>query len=141
MTAALSPVQLAQALGGAKREGKGWCCLCPAHDDHTPSLSIVENDGKILLTCRAGCEQDAVIDALRRRALWHPKSNGVDARSGANGTDRIVARYDYGDETGKVLFQVCRTADKDFPQRRPDGNGGWIWRLGNTDGCYIACLR
>ena len=41
--------------------------------------------------------------------------------------DTFVATYDYYDENGKLLFQVCRTADKQFPQRRPDGNGGWSW--------------
>jgi hypothetical protein len=38
----------------------------------------------------------------------------------------IVATYDYVDEEGALLFQVCRTADKGFWQRRPDGRGGWI---------------
>jgi Toprim domain len=53
--------------------------------------------------------------------------NHCDFQGGAlfkpNGADRspIVATYDYDN------FQVCRTADKQFPQRRPDGNGGWIW--------------
>jgi hypothetical protein len=48
----------------------------------------------------------------------------------ANGRDRsdIIARYDYVDENGELLFQVCRKADKSsFPQRRPDGKGGWRW--------------
>ena len=39
----------------------------------------------------------------------------------------IVATYDYVDETDELLFQVCRKANKEFPQRRPNGNGGWIW--------------
>ncbi len=42
--------------------------------------------------------------------------------------DPFVAIYDYYDETGALLFQVCRKADKQFPQRRPDGKGGWTWR-------------
>jgi hypothetical protein len=42
---------------------------------------------------------------------------------------RFVAIFDYVDENGTLLFQVCRTADKQFPQRRPDGNGGWVWKL------------
>ena len=47
----------------------------------------------------------------------------------ANGEPRstIIATYDYVDETGNLLFQVCRKSDKTFPQRRPDGNGGWEW--------------
>jgi RecA-family ATPase len=39
----------------------------------------------------------------------------------------IVAIYPYTDETGKLLFQVTRHDPKDFRQRKPDGNGGWIW--------------
>lgn len=42
---------------------------------------------------------------------------------------RIVATYDYLDESGKLLFQTVRYEPKDFAQRRPDGKGGWIWNL------------
>jgi 5S rRNA maturation endonuclease (ribonuclease M5) len=32
-----------------------------------------------------------------------------------------------------LLYQVCRfAAPKTFRQRRPDGKGGWIWKLGST---------
>jgi hypothetical protein len=50
---------------------------------------------------------------------------------GNGGGGPIVATYDYHDEAGQLLFQVVRfdTANPDdrFRQRRPDGNGGWIW--------------
>src|SRR6516225_5854431 len=36
----------------------------------------------------------------------------------------FVAVYDYVDESGNLLFQVCRKANKEFPQRRPTSNGG-----------------
>ena len=66
----LSAAELARALGGRK-SGKDWQARCPAHDDHNPSLSICEgDDGRILVHCHAGCEQSAVIDALRHRGLW-----------------------------------------------------------------------
>jgi putative DNA primase/helicase len=45
---------------------------------------------------------------------------------------RIVRAYDYRDEAGELLFQVVRYDPKDFRQRRPDGKGGWIWKLGET---------
>lgn len=33
-----------------------WTALCPAHDDHNPSLSIgLGEDGRILMTCHRGC--------------------------------------------------------------------------------------
>ena len=31
------------------------------------------------------------------------------------------------------MFQVVRFAPKDFRQRRPDGNGGWIWNLNGIE--------
>ena len=37
--------------------------------------------------------------------------------------------YDYRDEDGNLLFQVVRYAPKTFRQRRPDGSGGWTWRV------------
>jgi putative DNA primase/helicase len=51
----------------------------------------------------------------------------------ANEARKIVATYDYIDEHGEVLFQVVRyNSDPRFLQRRPDGRGGWIWKLGDT---------
>src|SRR5262249_20100612 len=48
----------------------------------------------------------------------------------ANGhtNDKIVATYDYTDETGDLLFQAVRLEPKRFLQRRPDGDG-WAWNL------------
>jgi predicted P-loop ATPase len=41
----------------------------------------------------------------------------------------IKERYPYADENGTVLMEVCRMEPKDFRQRRPDGNGGWVWNV------------
>jgi len=41
----------------------------------------------------------------------------------------LVKSYDYTDAEGNLLFQVCRFDPKGFEQRRPDGNGGWKWKL------------
>lgn len=42
---------------------------------------------------------------------------------------KIIATYDYKDAKGALLFQVVRWQPKSFSQRRPDGNGRWIWNL------------
>ena len=61
---------IAKALGGRKAGG-GWMARCPAHDDREPSLSIRDaDDGKVLVRCHAGCDQEQVIAALRSRGLW-----------------------------------------------------------------------
>ena len=46
-----------------------------------------------------------------------------------DGNKRIVAKYDYTDAAGALLYQVLRLEPKSFRQRRPDGNGGWTWEL------------
>jgi putative DNA primase/helicase len=46
---------------------------------------------------------------------------------------RIVKTYDYHDEHGVLAFQVTRMEPKDFRQRRPDGKGGWIWKMDGVE--------
>ena len=61
---------IATALGGRKA-GSGWMARCPTHDDREPSLSIRDaDDGKVLVRCHAGCDQERVIATLRSRGLW-----------------------------------------------------------------------
>jgi len=42
---------------------------------------------------------------------------------------KIVASYDYRDESGKLISQVVRFAPKDFRQRKPNRRGGWEWKV------------
>lgn len=43
--------------------------------------------------------------------------------------NRMVAEYDYVDETGELLYQAVRFMPKDFRARRPDNKGGWVWNV------------
>ena len=68
---------VAWALGGRKA-GDAWMATCPAHEDREPSLSIKDADnGKVLVRCHAGCEQDRVIAALRSRGLWEDSHHHI----------------------------------------------------------------
>ena len=68
----MSAVEIVAALGGRWRGGYGTV-RCPAHNDDNPSLSIREGaDGKVLVKCHAGCDQRAIITALRDLGLWPP---------------------------------------------------------------------
>jgi hypothetical protein len=117
----MTPSDLLSRFKGVRRSGDGWIALCPGHEDRNPSLSIHERTGKILLLCHAGCTTEAVCAAagIVMRDLFLYTDN----------VPRIVAEYNYTDETGKLLYQVVRFEPKDFRQRRPDGNGGWTWNL------------
>jgi hypothetical protein len=117
----VNAAELAGQLGGARREGREWRCRCPAHDDHDPSLSICEKDGQLLFKCRTGCDQAAVLEALRQRKLWPDRDNA---------RPRIVATYSYRDEHGALRYQVVRREPKDFRQRRPNGSPeSWLWNM------------
>lgn len=52
--------------------------------------------------------------------------------SSARAPDNIEAVYPYTDERGALLFEVVRKTGKKFLQRRPDGAGGWAWKLGDV---------
>jgi hypothetical protein len=61
----LARVVAALERAGCRRGGPrgGW--QCPAHEDHTPSLSVHEGtDGRALLHCHAGCQPEQVAAAL-----------------------------------------------------------------------------
>jgi hypothetical protein len=108
----------AQALGRAHREGKNWRCNCPLCGGHNLTLADGSN-GALLITCFDNCDRTEILAELRRRGLQperQPRRNGLD----------IVATYDYRDEDGALLFQVCRLDPKSFLQRRRDGQG-WVW--------------
>jgi hypothetical protein len=118
-------------LEGVKKSGSGWMARCPAHDDRNGSLSVTdEPGGRTLVYCHAGCSFEAVVTAagLRPADLFsepaRPQRNGSPTRR------EPVAVYPYHDESGAVLFEVCRYEPKDFRQRRPDKSapGGYTWK-------------
>ena len=41
-----------------------WIACCPAHDDNNPSLSIKQEDDRVLVHCFSGCPNEAVTAAL-----------------------------------------------------------------------------
>ena len=67
MSSAVDRVIAALDAAGCKprRSGSGWQARCPAHDDRDPSLGVSEgDDGRALLTCRAGCDSSYILDRL-----------------------------------------------------------------------------
>ena len=107
--------------------GRQVSALCPAHDDRTPSLSITDGNDRVLIKCQAGCDTDDIITelGLTRADLFNePRQKGQ--------RPTVIAEYTYTDEHGTVLFVAERLMPKGFRQKRPDGKGGWDYKLGNT---------
>lgn len=121
----MSVEEFLEPLERVKRNGVGWICACPAHEDTNPSLSVtVGDDERILLHCHAGCTVAAICAArgITEADLFRPRPRDLEPET----------TYDYVDEAGELLFQVVRKPGKKFFQRRPDPHGGWITRLGDT---------
>lgn len=130
----LSCLRIAQSVINEppRKSGAELLFRCPRHDDQRPSLSV--NTAKNVWMCgpcgKGGTgwqlaaflfdlspdDKRGVTERLRERGLL-------------NSSRKVVATYDYTDESGKLLFQVVRYQPKDFRQRRPDGKGGWSWDL------------
>jgi putative DNA primase/helicase len=128
--------QIANALGKAKRAGRGWLTRCPAHDDAHASLSISDADGKLLWNCKTGCSQLAVLEELKRqgyiesqtRTKPEPKAKKPEVQ------ETYECSYAYKDENDQLLFQVHRYKTNDpkntktFKQQAADGT----WSLKNV---------
>ena len=126
------PVQdILARLQGVKPTGQNqWEACCPAHTDRRASLCVGRGkDGRVLVCCQAGCSTFEIRSAMALpwSAFFPPGSSPT-----SGGPSRIVATYDYRNAAGTVLFQVVRFDPKDFRQRKPDGNDGWVWELGDT---------
>ena len=137
----------ARLLGGNKatRSGDNWLTCCPAHDDHTPSLTLSDREnGALLFHCHAGCSQMAVLAALARKGVAVAARREVPVKVVGRGNIAALERqgfevkavYDYCDASGVLLYQNVRLEryahsgeriQKTFRQRRPDLSGtGWI---------------
>ncbi len=135
-------------LGGEIAAGR-LLCPGPGHSATDRSLSIkVDNDapGGFVVHSFAGDNPIACKDYVRQKlGLPAFKPNGGDGHRASDDAieralmaamstqDRlkahVAATYDYTDAGAELLYQVLRLEPKSFRQRRPDGNGGWLWKL------------
>jgi hypothetical protein len=121
----MTPAELAALCAGVVPKGQGFMARCPAHDDHTPSLSIDPGITGVLLKCFAGCPTPTIVAALGlTMADLCPER--------ASGPRVPVATYPYYDATGLLVYEVVRyTSPKTFRYRRPDPlrPGEWLWNI------------
>ena len=119
------------------QRGKEWRIPCPVHHGERDSFSVNSETG--LCFCHSKCDRGFDILQLeietQRVDFVAAKKNifEIIGRSEERHTESklgpIVAAYDYTDEGGDALYQITRHfPPKDFRQRYPDGEGGWIWK-------------
>ena len=71
--------QVLAILQGVRSTAGGHQAHCPCHDDETPSLSISEIDGKVLVRCHAGCSQEALVQHFKDAGVWPGAQKGKQA--------------------------------------------------------------
>lgn len=114
--------EFVRRLEGVKRRGESYESKCPAHDDRKASLSVgVGRDGGIVVHCHAGCFAEDVLEAM---ALSFRDVAPEERNGNTNGAHPPQTVYRYDDEDGNALFEVVKTANKDFWQRRPGQRKG-----------------
>ena len=101
-------------LEGVRQHGGYWMARCPArdHEDREASLSVARGtEQPVVFKCHANCDRDAILDGLGLTLadISKPREQRDDGRWTPFG--EAIAIYDYVDEYGTMLFQVCRTLD------------------------------
>ncbi len=99
---------------------------CPIHGDKKASgTASIGKDGRILITCHAGCRIEDILEAwgFSMRDLFQEDNKSERKQK----YSPIVATYPYHDAEGNLLYEKVRREDKSFTQRRPDGSGGYIY--------------
>jgi hypothetical protein len=137
---------IARLLGG-RVNGDQVQCPGPGHSAEDRSLSVKPdaNAPEGFLTHSFSGDDPIVCRDLVRQKLGLPvfKPNGKERFTEDDITRAVMAAaqarapkskptvtYDYKDGDGTPLYQVLRYDNpKTFRQRRPDGDGGWIWKL------------
>lgn len=122
-------------LNGVKGGNGQWSARCPCrNDDNNPSLSVAEENGRVLMHCHrgSGCDVFKICESMGIRVADIMPDDPMPKKGGLT----LVATYDYVDENGELLFQKVRYLDengkKTFRQRRPKAGGGWEYDLNGT---------
>lgn len=134
-----------------------YMCRCPAHDDKTASLCVREGQRGIVLKCQAGCVTNAVVAAMGlsmsdlfrdpakpRRAEPKDRTAAKPAGSAKGARGKFVCAYAYTDESGKMIYEVCRYQREDgkktFALRQPDPDRPGEYRY-TKEGARLVLYR
>jgi KaiC/GvpD/RAD55 family RecA-like ATPase len=114
-----------------------WRGPCPVHGGKDPNFSVNAETG--LAQCHSQCGRGWDLLSLEMELFgldFARAKERVFAQIGRPNVPweerNLEATYDYTDENGNLLYQSLRYHGKEFKQRRPGQQGGWIWSLGDV---------
>lgn len=118
-----------------KNGNNSYMVRCPCHNDNTQSLSISEENGKILLNCFAGCRTEDILHSagLEMKDLFADKPNH-------NTPKPPNVEYIYSDKLKKIRYYKWDNGQwkKSFYWQHKDENGKWQSGKGN---CKIPLYK
>lgn len=120
---AYDKVTAALTVYGSSRKGDNWNCPTSNHQngDRNQSLEVTRNGVGAGVYCHMGCDVKDVISAL-----------GLEMKDLFDNEERKeVARYNYQDENGNVLYAKVRFEPKSFMIEHKNGNG-WVPGIGDA---------
>lgn len=100
-------------------------CLCPAHNDNQQSLTITQENDKLLIYCHAGCNTKDILSkvGLTEKDLFNNRNESY--------RTTIEKEYLYTDEENRLLYKVIRYKPKKFSQAKYI-DGTWINNMENV---------
>jgi 5S rRNA maturation endonuclease (ribonuclease M5) len=116
-------------LQGVRKQAKGFTARCPAHEDNHNSLSVCQEDDRLLVKCFVGCTTEAIVESMGLSMEDLFMGDKPEAPAEPPKPRKIACTYDYTDEKGKLLFQTVRYTPKDFNQRHRNGGNEWVYNL------------
>lgn len=133
------PLAEALAKDGVKLTGAGNArmCICPFHNEKTPSCSV--NLEKGLFWC-FGCQtggsvldylakkQGKPVETILKELSEQLRRTGPRFHSNGDASGKVVATYVYRSATGEDLYRVLRYEPKTFKQQKWVG-GAWAWGM------------
>ena len=116
-------------LENVRPRGAGqWSASCPAHDDNSPSLSIAEADGRILLHCHASCDNSSICAAIGISLKDLFIGSAIDPRDVARHKaqrERQRRNREQKRHAEGRLLDACKHADQFLESRRDIDISAW----------------
>jgi putative DNA primase/helicase len=119
-----------------------WSALCPAHDDHVPSLEISHAEKRSFVKCFVGCDEAAILAAagLTTEDVWYapkptkaPKALTIEALAAAKGFSveflKSLGVAQSGDSV-KITHHLKDGSPADRHQLRHAGHPRFTWTKG-----------
>lgn len=118
-----------------KNGNNSFMVRCPCHNDNTQSLSISEENGKILLNCFAGCRTEDILHSvgLEMKDLFTDKPSFTTPKPPS-------VEYIYSDRLKKIRYYIQNNGQwkKLFCWKHKDENGQWQSGKGN---CQVPLYK